>query len=553
MNMTGTEFKDLFEKQYQEFKIEPNDLVTGKVVHILRDFVVVNIGFKSEGYINIEEFRDLDGEVTVAPGDTVKVMVEEIEDDNGNLVLSKERADALEAWDKVEKIFNEEGIIEGLVVNKVKGGLSVNLGGIKAFLPGSQIDLKPVKSLDKLINKKFPFKIIKLSKEKGNIVLSRRSLLEIERESLKKDILENINEGQIIKGTIKNITDYGAFVDLGGIDGLLHITDMSWGRVNHPGEVFKVNDEIEVVVLKYDSEKEKVSLGFKQLQVDPWEENINKYQAGERVKGKVVNLAEYGAFIEVEAGIEGLIHISELTWNKKVKHPNKILNIGDEVEAVILDVDKANHKMALGLKQLEPNPWNALSQKYPAGTKVKGVVRNITDFGIFVGIDNEEIDGLVHVSDLSWEKDFKWPNEDYKKGQELEVVVLNVDNENQKFSLGIKQLSDDPFAVLFRKYPSGSSVKGVIKEITDKGLLLEVGEEGFAFIPANETGAPKGRIAENFKVGDTLEALVRKFDDREKQLLASLRSFDKAQQKENMKDFMQSQGDSKVTLQDIMK
>lgn len=551
--MTGTEFKDLFEKQYQEFKIQPGDVVSGKVVNLLRDYVIVNIGFKSEGYVDIEEFRNLDGEISVEPGDSIQVMVEEVEDDNGNLVISKERADAIEAWGKVEEIFNGDGIVEGLVVNKVKGGLSINLGGIKAFLPGSQIDLKPVKSLDKLIGKKFPFKILKLNKEKGNIVLSRRVLLEKERETLKKDILENIQEGQIIKGTVKNITDYGAFIDLGGIDGLLHITDMTWGRINHPSEVFKVNDEIEVVVLKYDAEKEKVSLGYKQLQENPWENKIDAYTSGEKVKGKVVSLTEYGAFVEVENGIEGLIHVSELSWNKKLKHPNKILNVGDEVETLILDIDKENHKMALGLKQLEPNPWDQLAIKYPAGTKVNGTIRNITDFGIFVGINEEEIDGLVHVSDISWESDYAWPNDEYQKGGEVEVVILNVDKDNQKFSLGIKQLSDDPYAILLRAHPVGSKISGEIAEISDRGLTVKVGEENSFFVPASETGAPRGRIAESFKSGDTVEALVKKFDDRDKKIIGSLKSLAKAEQKENMKDFMESQGEAKVTLQDLIK
>jgi small subunit ribosomal protein S1 len=343
------------------------------------------------------------------------------------------------------------------------------LGGIKAFLPGSQIDLKPIKSLDKLIGKKFPFKILKLSQEKGNIVLSRRALLEQERETLKKDILENIKEGQIIHGTVKNITDYGAFVDLGGIDGLLHITDMTWGRINHPTEVLKVNDEIDVVVLKYDAEKEKVSLGYKQLQEDPWEKSASQFKSGEKIKGKVVSLADYGAFIEVFPGIEGLVHVSELSWSKKIKHPNKLLKVGDVVDVLILDVDKENRKMALGLKQLEPNPWDILHQKYPLGSRVVGKVRNITDFGIFVGVDEEEIDGLVHVSDISWDKNYKWPNEDYKKGQDVEVVVINIDRDNKKFSLGIKQLSDNPFAIMMRTFPLGVEVTGKIEEVDEKG------------------------------------------------------------------------------------
>lgn len=548
-----TEFKNLFEKKFNQIDFSEGKVVQGKVVQVLRDFVIVNIGFKSEGYINIEEFRDLDGEISVQPGDDVQVVIEEVEDDEGNLVLSKERADAIDAWDRVEDVYKKDGIIEGLVVNKVKGGLSINLGGVKAFLPGSQIDLKPVKSLDKLIGKKFSFKILKLNQEKGNIVLSRRVLLEQERETLKKDILENIKEGQIIRGTVKNITDYGAFIDLGGIDGLLHITDMTWGRINHPNELFKVNDEIDVVVLKYDADKEKVSLGYKQLQEDPWEKSTDQFKVGDKIKGKVVSLADYGAFIEVLPGIEGLIHISELSWSKKVKHPNKILKVGDDVEAVILDFDKESRKMALGLKQLEPNPWDILHQKYPVGANVNGKIRNITDFGIFVGVDDEEIDGLVHVSDISWDKNYQWPNEEFKKGQDIEVVVLNIDRENKKFSLGIKQLSDNPFAVLMRKHPLGTEVTGKVENVTDKGLVVKIDEENTAFVPSNEAGVPKSKLKEHFNVGDDVSAQVKKFDERERRLIASIKSLEKKQEKESMKEFLNKQGDSSVTLSDLMK
>lgn len=548
----ATEFKNLFEKKYSEIDFSTGSVVNGRVVTVLRDYVIVNIGFKSEGYVNIEEFRTLDGEVAVKPGDHINVMIEEVEDENGNLVISKERADALSAWDKVEEIFNGDGIIDGLVVNKVKGGLSVNLGGIKAFLPGSQIDLKPIKSLDRLIGKKYPFKILKLNKEKGNIVLSRRALLEQERETLRKDILENIKEGQIIRGTVKNITDYGAFIDLGGIDGLLHITDMTWGRVNHPSELFKVNDEVDVVVLKYDTSKEKVSLGYKQLHDDPWEKEISKYHVSDKVSGKVVSLAEYGAFVEIEPGVEGLIHVSELSWSKKIKHPNKVLNVGDQVETLILDLDKDNRKIALGLKQLEPNPWDVLHQKYSLGSKVKGIVRNITDFGVFVGVGDEDIDGLVHISDISWDKNYAWPNDSFKKGDEIEVVVLNVDRDNKKFSLGIKQLSDNPFAVLMRTYPLGAEVSGKIIDVTDKGLLFQIDEENKGFVPSNETGMPKSKIKDNFKEGDEISAQVKKFDERDRQLIASIKTLTKKQEKENMKEFLNKQGDSSVTLKDVL-
>lgn len=552
MESQASEFKDLFEKGMAQVDFSEGKVVHGKVVTVLRDYVIVNIGFKSEGYINIEEFRTLDGEIGVSPGDDVSVMIEELEDDEGNLVLSKERADAITAWVKVEEVFAGEGIIEGLVANKVKGGLSVNLGGIKAFLPGSQIDLKPVKSLDRLIGKKFEYKILKLNREKGNIVLSRRVLLEQERESMRRDILANIKEGQIIRGTIKNLTDYGAFIDLGGIDGLLHITDMTWGRVGHPGDLFKVNDEIDVVVLKYDADKEKVSLGYKQLQDDPWDKHINEFVAGEKIRGRVVSLADYGAFIEVRPGIEGLVHVSELSWSKKIKHPNKLLKVGDEVEALILDIDSSNRKMALGLKQLEPNPWDVLHQKYPNGSRFTGKVRNVTDFGIFVGTDEDEIDGLVHISDISWDKNYAWPNDEFKKGQEIEVMVLNVDRDNKKFSLGVKQLSDDPFAVLMRTYPLGSAIKGKVEDVSDRGLTVRINENAVAHIPSNECGVPKSKLKEHFKAGDDIEAQVKKYDDRDRRMMGSIKSLNRKQEKENMKEFLDKQGDSSVTLKDIM-
>jgi len=547
------EFSRLFESRHSTLKIAQGEPVTGRVVRVQRDHVVVNIGFKSEGYISKEEFRNLDGEITVEPGTEVRVVVEEVEDDRGNMILSKERADALQAWDLVESVFKDNSIIEGLVVNKVKGGLSVNLGGIKAFLPGSQIDLKPVKSLDKLIGHKYTFKILKLNQSKGNIVLSRRAILEEERIHLKRDILDNIKEGQIIRGTVKNLTDYGAFIDLGGIDGLLHITDMTWGRVGHPNEVVKVNEEIDVVVLKYDPQSEKVSLGLKQLQDDPWNKSIDQFTPGERIKGKVVQITDFGVFVELATGVEGLVHVSELSWSKKAKHPSKIVNMGDVVETVILDIDKAARKVSLGLKQLEPNPWDVLHQKFPVNSHVTGKIRNITDFGIFVGLDNEEIDGLIHVSDISWDKNFKWPNDQFKKGQDVEAMVINIDRENKKFSLGLKQLSDDPFAIAIRTYALGTEVKGAISEVSDRGVTVKIAEEVFGFIPGNETGVAKSSVKDHFKIGDEVSAQVKKIDDRDRRLVLSIKGLQRRMEKDNMKDFLNKQGDASVTLSDLMK
>lgn len=549
-----SDFKSLFENQFKNLEVKEGGLLKGTVIKINRDWAVVDVGLKSEGYINLEEFRNFDGQISVQAGDGVSVVLEQLEDDNGVMVLSKERADALEAWDKVAQAFEKDEAVEGLVVNKIKGGMSVNLGGIRAFLPGSQIDLKPIKSLDKLIGQKYQFKILKLNKQKGNIVLSRRVVLEKERESQRKDLLENLREGQILKGTVKNITEYGAFVDLGGIDGLLHITDMSWGRINHPSEVIKVGDEIDVAVLKYDAPNAKVALGLKQLQADPWQQVSDKFKVADHIKGKVVNVTDYGVFVELADGIEGLVHISELTWSKKIKHPSKIVKGGSVIEAVVLDVDPSNHRISLGMKQLEANPWDNLVVKYPPGTKIHGTVRNITDFGIFVGIEGEEIDGLVHVSDLSWEKSGKHPSEIFQKGQEVSALVLTVDKINERFALGIKQINDDPWNVILRKYPIGSVAKGVVSQIDTKGILLNI-EEGLTGFVSNTDLSARGKIVakDSFKEGDEVSAQVKKHDEHERRLVLSIKAYQKIMEKEDMNDFLSKQGDATVRLQDIMK
>lgn len=556
MNETASalDFKTLFEQRYQDLSIKEGDVLEGSVVDIRRDQVMVNVGFKSEGSVPIEEFRNFDGEIEVKPGDMVKVVVEQVEDANGAIVLSKERADALESWDRVALVHDNDESIEGVIINKIKGGMSVNLGGIKAFLPASQIDLKPVKSLDKLIGSKCSFKILKLNKAKGNIVLSRRAVLEQERVSQKQDLLENLREGQVVNGYVKNITDYGAFVDLGGVDGLLHITDLSWGRVGHPSEILKVGQEIQVVVLKYDQDNEKVSLGYKQLMTDPWQEVSSEFIAGQRVKGKVVNITDYGVFVEIANGIEGLVHISELTWNKKIKHPSKLVKEGDELEAVILDLDPSNRRISLGVKQLEPNPWDGLSDKFPSGTKVKGVVRNITDFGVFVGIEGEDIDGLVHISDLTWDKNVKHPSEVFKKGQEVEAVVLSIDKENERFALGVKQLSEDPMDQLRNKFIPGANVEGTISEVQQKLILLDLEGGVVGHLANNELSVhEQGEGKNKFKVGDVLTAKVKKFDEKSMKAVLSVKAYEKSQEKQNLKDFQQKQGEASVTLEDAFK
>lgn len=544
MSVTTQDFEKLLTQSLPP--ANPGELIKGTVVKILRDYVLVDIGFKSEGQIPIEEFRNLDGEVTLQPGESVDVVLESTEDDNGMVLLSKEKADALAVWDRLAEAETKGTFIEGVIVNKIKGGMVVNLGGVKAFLPGSQIDLKPVKSLDKLIGKKYTFKILKLNRPKGNVVVSRRAVLEQEREEAKTELLASLQEGQVVEGIVKNITDYGAFVDLGGIDGLLHITDISWGRIGHPSEVLQVGAKLNVLVLRYDEETKKVSLGLKQLTPDPWEKIDETYTPGTRVKGKVVNITDYGAFVELSPGVEGLVHISEMTWHKKAKHPSKIVNLGDMVEAVVLDIDVGTRRISLGMKQIEPNPWNELELKYPVGTRIQGEVKNITDFGLFVGIE-EGIDGLVHISDISWTKKIKHPSDLYKKGDKVEAVVLNVDKANERFSLGIKQLEEDPFAKIFNSCPVGKVVEGKVKSIENFGVIVDLGFEGVeGFIPTKELDR------ETAQIGASIEAEVIGQDEKERRIELSLKSYHKNAQKRHFDEFKAKQGEGKATLSDIM-
>jgi small subunit ribosomal protein S1 len=472
-------FAEMLEASFQERGgdgvLKEGEIVKGTVIQVTKDFAIVDVGYKSEGQIPLSEFTNAKGEVEVSAGDDVEVLLESRENEGGMIVLSKEKADKMRVWDEISAACERDELVKGTIVGRVKGGLSVEIG-VKAFLPGSQVDIRPVRNLDQFIGQEFEFKVIKFNKRRGNIVLSRRVLLEKLREELKKETLVRLKEGAVLKGVVKNLTDYGAFIDLGGIDGLLHITDMSWGRVGHPSEVFNVGEETEVIVLKFDPETERVSLGLKQIQEDPWQKADEKYQVGTRIHGKVVSLTDYGAFIEIEQGIEGLVHVSEMSWTKRVKHPNKILEVGQEVEAMVLDIDTKAKRIALGMKQIEPNPWTLLEEKYPIGSVIKGQIRNVTDFGIFVGVE-EGIDGLVHVSDISWTQRIKHPGEVFKKGDVVEAVVLNIDVENERFSLGIKQLHQDPWDTLAERTPIGSVVKGKVTKVTDFGAFVSI-EEG---------------------------------------------------------------------------
>jgi small subunit ribosomal protein S1 len=532
--------------------IEEGKVVSGTVIQLTKDYAVIDIGYKSEGQVAINEFVAAPGsDPAVKVGDKVEVLVESRENDTGMVVLSKEKADKMRIWDEISAACERDELVEGIIVGRVKGGLSVDIG-VKAFLPGSQVDIRPVRNLDKLIGEKFKFKVIKFNKKRGNIVLSRRVLLEKEREELKKETLKNLKEGAVLKGVVKNLTDYGAFIDLGGIDGLLHVTDMSWGRIGHPSEMFEVGQEVRVVVLKFDPASERVSLGLKQIQEDPWHRADEKYPVGTRVKGKVVSLTDYGAFIELEQGVEGLVHVSEMSWTKRVKHPSKLVNQGDQVEAVVLDIDPKAKRISLGMKQIEANPWTLLEDKYPIGTTIRGEVRNVTDFGIFVGVE-EGIDGLVHVSDISWTERIKHPGEKFKKGDVVEAVVLNIDVENERFSLGIKQAQVDPWTTLAERFPVGSRVKGKVTKVTDFGAFVEVepGIEGLVHV-----SEMKDERVENprdvVKEGDEVDVKVIDMDLQDRKVALSIKQLNRDGGEEDYREYLRKQGDGRARLGDLM-
>jgi small subunit ribosomal protein S1 len=527
-NQGEDNFAALFEESLKREDVKEGDIVKGTVIQVTKDYVVVDIGYKSEGQIPIAEFVGTDGQVSVKEGDHIEVLLESREDEYGLCVLSKEKADRLKVWDEISAACERDELIEGTISQRVKGGLSVAIkGGVKAFLPGSQVDLRPVRNLDAFIGKTYKFKVIKFNKKRGNIVLSRRVLLEKERAELKGQTLEKLKEGQIVEGIVKNLTEYGAFIDLGGIDGLLHITDMSWGRVNHPSEMFQVGDHVKVKVLKFNPETERVSLGLKQITEDPWTHAAEKYIPGTVVKGKVVSLKDYGAFIELEEGIEGLVHISEMSWTRRVKHPSKMVAVGDVVEAVVLDIDVKNNRISLGMKQLEPNPYQTLTEKYPPGTVVRGKVRNIADFGVFVEIE-EGIDGLVHISDMSWTSRPKHPSELYQKGDEVEAVVLSIDTsdgEKPKISLGVKQLIPDPWDRIPYEYPVGKMTEVKVLKVMDFGAFVELEKGVEGLIHVSEMS--EDRVSdprEVVKPGQKVQAEIISMDPSERKIGLSMKA-----------------------------
>ena len=523
------DFGSLFEQSLKSPK--PGDVVTGRVVRIGRDAVTVDIGYKSEGQIPVAEFSTREGGITVQEGDQVDVYFESADTESGEIFLSRQKAEQFKVWREIEKAFERDGAVEGTIVGKVKGGLRVDIG-VPAFLPGSHADIRPTRNLDRYLGQRGRFAILKFNRSRGNVVVSRRAVLERERTALKSETLKVLEEGVILEGTVKNITDYGAFVDLGGIDGLLHVTDMSWGRVAHPSEVLNVGDRVKVVVLKYDPERERVSLGMKQIMPDPWTKVAERFPVGMRAKGKVVSLTDYGAFVEIERGLEGLIHVSEMSWTKRVTHPSKVLETGQEVEVQILDVDTVNRRVSLGLKQTEPNPWEMVRINHPVGSRIKGKIKSITDFGLFVEVE-ENIDGLVHVSDLHWTKKVKHPSELYHKGDEVEAVVLGIDVDNERISLGIKQLTEDPWAQIPRRYPPGTRVKGAVTSVTDFGVFVELEEGVEGLIHVSQLSAERvDKPSTLFKPGDTVEAEVTEVDAREKRIKLSIKALLKSEERE---------------------
>jgi small subunit ribosomal protein S1 len=532
-NNNSPSFADLF--NLEEKKLKENSIIQGKIIEVRKidSKVVVDIGYKSEGEIPMSEFFDSKGNFNAKQGDEIEVFLVELENKEGMVSLSKEKADKLKVWEEISEALKQESIIEGTVKSKVKGGLAVIIrGGVKAFLPGSQVDLRPVQNLEQFVGNTYKFKIIKFNQKRGNIVLSRRAILEKERDEQKAETLSKLKESEIIEGIVKNVTDYGAFIDLGGVDGLLHITDMSWGRVTNPKELLKVNDTIRVKVLKYDAENEKVSLGLKQITEDPWISAQVRYKPGTVVRGKIVSLKDYGAFVELEEGIEGLIHVSEMSWTKHVKHPSQIIEKGNIVEAVVLDIDADNTRISLGMKQLEPNPYEVLREKYPIGCRVAGKVRNIADFGIFIEIE-EGIDGLVHISDLSWTQKVRHPSELFTKGEELEVIVLKIDVEQDKpkISLGIKQLIPDPWNRIPKDYAVGKMIDGKILKVLEFGAFIEL-EEGIdglvhiSEISDTHVEDPKDLL----NPGDTIKVCVIGLDRDERRISLSIKSARKVEQ-----------------------
>jgi small subunit ribosomal protein S1 len=546
-------FAQLFEQSLANQRIRPGMILTGLVVEVTSDVVIVNVGLKSEAVIPLEQFKNERGEVEVKAGEQVEVALDSVEDGTGETRLSREKAKRARTWTRLEEAFNKSEIVTGVITGRVKGGFTVEIENVRAFLPGSLVDVRPVRDTSYLEGKPLEFKVIKLDQKRNNVVVSRRAVVEQEFSAERSALMDNLQEGAVVRGTVKNLTDYGAFVDLGGIDGLLHITDMAWKRVKHPSEVVKVGDEIEVRILKFDRERSRVSLGLKQLGADPWQNIARRYPPGTRVFGKVTNIADYGAFVEIEDGVEGLVHVSEMDWTNKNVNPAKVVHTGQEVEVMVLDVDEERRRISLGLKQCQANPWKEFAENYNRGDKVAGQVKSITDFGIFIGLPGN-IDGLVHLSDISWDQPGEEAVRNYQKGQQLEAMVLSIDPERERISLGIKQLAKDPFSAYIADNPKGTIVRGMVKEVDARGAIIDLGNGIEGQLRASELGRDRVEDARAvLKVGDQVEAKFTGVDRKSRTISLSIKAKEAHEEAEAVQSYRSETATSGTSLGDLLK
>ncbi|MFZ1101199.1 MAG: 30S ribosomal protein S1 [Steroidobacteraceae bacterium] len=546
-------FAQLFEQSLANQRIRPGMILTGLVVDVTSDVVIVNVGLKSEAVIPLEQFKNERGEIEVKPGEQVEVALDSVEDGTGETRLSREKAKRARTWTRLEEAFNKSEIVTGVITGRVKGGFTVEIENVRAFLPGSLVDVRPVRDTSYLEGKPLEFKVIKLDQKRNNVVVSRRAVVEQEFSAERSALMDNLQEGAVVRGTVKNLTDYGAFVDLGGIDGLLHITDMAWKRVKHPSEIVKVGDELEVRILKFDRERSRVSLGLKQLGADPWENIARRYPPGTRVFGKVTNIADYGAFVEIEDGVEGLVHVSEMDWTNKNVNPAKVVHTGQEVEVMVLDVDEERRRISLGLKQCQANPWKEFAENYNRGDKVAGQIKSITDFGIFIGLPGN-IDGLVHLSDISWDQPGEEAVRNYQKAQQLEAMVLSIDPERERISLGIKQLAKDPFSAYIADNPKGTIVKGVVKEVDARGAVIDLGNGIDGQLRASELGRDRVEDARAvLKVGDPIEAKFTGVDRKSRTISLSIKAKEAHDEAEAVQSYRSEAAPSGTSLGELLK